>query len=702
MKYLLVSALALLSFYALNKSTAMEANYQRSNYLLTEFDDYVPVSKTGFGLSINHYVSGRISAAVAAHGGLTLVRYNGFQGINKGEVLKAAATSGFGKLARLQIIIGEDIYFPEFNQTRHFPFGFRSECVLGGVKLQHELILDQDVLLQRVKVLSNPDGLSVRARVLMHGHLWVKKPGRTISAWAQDSEGCLQALVVDDDDGQFNETKLLFGANRSLSYSRRHDGFKNYAETTVASDETIFYLAFNSDGPLEGCGERIDRKIEDYEKELGQGVRFDTGSPVVDSALSNCVPTLMNLTVPDCPGAIKASQSYWVWGWDSMVHAEAFLWSGQTEIVRDMLDFYRNYADPKLGVAHAMHSDFSFRLAMAPSAQCLYVVMLCNYYAATGDRETLERHLPFAREIVAQAGQAKSKSSALSVGLGFYPDFPQLLQQTDRDISIINNSLYLQAVESLDQVCGGYTSECEAVREAMEQVLWDDERGYWVDSVSEEDQSQRKYYPLYGQLYVSPFGAEPKAEAVEQISTFMRAHFRFEQGLYMFPPSMPGFMADGNQLGAYYPSVDRYYWNVMNRVGCSDAADEFERIVSYFWQEHSYPEGLTHETVNADPTTDNPGGKQAFTAKAWFCDAIELNLGLRVYPNGFSLNPLPSDKPFRVQNIVLRGKRISFERIAGEGAPVVSLNGETLSESFVSWDLLRETNTVSIRVRPRE
>jgi hypothetical protein len=684
------------------ESSATSNNYQRSNSMFTEYHDLVPVSKEGFGLSINHYVSGRISAAVAAHGGLTSVRYNGFQHINKGEMLSASPTSGFGKLARLQIIIGEDVYFPEFNQTEHFPFGFRSECVLGGVKLQHELILDQDVLLQRVKVLSNPEGLPVRARVLLHGHLLVQKSGRTISKWAQDAEGRLQAIVADDDDGQINETKLLIGANASLRPRTRHHGFMNYAETTDASDETIFYLAFNSDGAPEDCGERMDRKIEDYEKELSEGVRFDTGSPVVDSALSNCVPTVMNLVVADCPGAIKASQSYWVWGWDSMVHAEAFLWSGQTEIVRDMLDFYRRYADPELGVAHAMSSDFGFRLAMAPSAQCLYTVMLCNYYAATGDQETLDRHLPFAREIVAKAGQAKSANSALSTGLGFYPDFPQLLEQTDRDISIINNSLYLQAVESLDQVCGGYADESAAVRAAMEEVLWDDAQGYWVDSVSEEDQSQRHYYPLYGQLYVSPYGADPKAETVDQISHFMRTHFRFEHGLYMFPPSMPGFMADGNQLGAYYPSVDRYYWNIMNRVGCSDASDEFERIVSYFWREHTYPEGLTHETVNADPATDNPGGKQGFAAKAWFCDAIELNLGLRVYPNGFRLNPLPSEKPFRVQGIVLRGKRIDFERTASEGAPSILLNGKKLEDAFVNWDQLGESNTISIHVAPKQ
>ncbi|WP_269522732.1 hypothetical protein [Coraliomargarita parva] len=670
--------------------------------MLTEYKDLTPVSKKGFGLAINHYVSGRISAAVASHGGLTSVRYNGAQDIKKGEMLEASAISGFNKLARLQIIIDDAVYFPEFNEVQHFPFGFSAECVLGTVHLRHELVLDRDVLMQRVWVLSNPGSCSVRARLLIHGHLWVKKPGRSFTGWSLDEVGRLRSVITDEDDGQPKETELLIGASQPLRSHQCREGFKNYLETTAVSDVTVFYLAFNTAAPLEHCSERMDRKIEEYRSDLSDGLRFDTGDPVVDSALSNCVPMISNLAVGDCPGAIKASQSYWVWGWDSMVHAEAYLWSGQTEVVRNMLDFYREYADPELGVAHAMNSDFSFRLAMAPSAQCLYTVMLCNYYAATGDEATLERHLPFAREIVAQAGQVKSRHNCLSVGLGFYPDHPQELEQTGDDLSIINNSLYLQALEGLDQLCGDYGEECAAVRADMENVLWDGAQGYWIDSVSEDDLTPRQYYPLYGQLYVSPHGSEPKAESVDQIAHFLRKHFRFEQGLYMFPPSMPGFMADGNQLGAYYPSVDRYYWNIMNRVGCCEASDEFERIVSYFWREHTYPEGLTHETVNADPATDNPGGKQAFAAKGWFCDAIELNLGLKVFADGFRLNPLPCEKSFQVRNLVLRGKRIDIERVSDENGSSICLNGETLNELWVTWEQLHETNVIRLSVSPQK
>jgi hypothetical protein len=98
----------------------------------------------------------------------------------------------------------------------------------------------------------------------------------------------------------------------------------------------------------------------------------------------------------------------------------------------------------------------------------------------------------------------------------------------------------------------------------------------------------------------------------------------------MFPSDRPGFMAYGNQLGAYYPSVDRYHWNIMNLSRNSSSVTDFEHIVTSYWAGLSYSEGMTHETVNVDPTCE-PRGKQAFAAKGgvvmiwnsiWDCELV--------------------------------------------------------------------------------
>ncbi|WPJ96699.1 hypothetical protein SH580_03145 [Coraliomargarita algicola] len=666
--------------------------------MITKFNDGVPESESSFGLVLNHYASGRVWASVASHGGLAELSFQGEQDIYRGAFFRASNIAAFDKLARVQVIIDEGIYYLEFNQTKHLPFGYVSECQLGDVCLQHELVLDQGCLFQRVRVLENPQDRTVRARQLLHGHLAVQMDGRQISPWEIGSDAWLRRSVVDVVNDASAETSIIMGADQPLKTYALHYDFMYCQECTQHADEIVFFVAFNCEPQPKHYASRIDQALRNYERIMKNGVCFDTGNPILDSALNNSVPTVMSLVVEGCPGAIRASEHYWVWGWDSMVHAEALLWSGQTDVVREMLDFYRETADPERGIIHGFDSQFKLLLPMAPSAQCLYVVMLYNYFAATGDQQTLDRHLSFAREIVTQAGEACSQHNSLSAGIGFFPDYPKLLEQTKDDISLINNSLYLQALRALQALCGDYQDQCDRVCADLEEVLWDDVQGYWLDSVAESDLSPRHYYPLFGQLYVSPFGTEPRSDSVARIGRFMREHFRFARGLYMYPPTMPGFMADGNQFGAYYPAVDRYYWNIMNQCQESDAADEFESIVSSYWNEHTYPEGLTHNTLNADPTSDSPGCKQAFTAKAWFCDAIELNLGLRVFTDGFSLNPLLSPKCFQLNNLVLRGKRIDIERTSGTEETEIRLNGDLIKGDKITWGELQVENTIRIRV----
>jgi hypothetical protein len=677
--------------------------------MITQFTDNVPVAETGFGLPLTHYASGRIAAAVTDHGGICDIRYNGRQHHAKNLFFKASEVTCWDKLCRLQVVIDGEAYYPEFNRTRHYPFGFASECNLAGVELRHELVLDQDTLFQRIMVVGNPEGREVRARLLLHGHLWAQVAGRTCGQWTISPEtGHLQASVEDAEaDGSTAVTAVQVGANQKCRTSVRHETFKYYMETACPSAEIVYYMAFNPQADQDFSPQRVKAVFATYDAMLENGLHFDTGNPTLDSALANAAPMVAHLAVLDQPGAIRASQRYWIWGWDSMVHAEALLWGGHPELVRDMLDFYRETADPVKGVAHAFNSDMTYFQAarMADNAQMLYAAMLYNYLAATGDRETVERNLDFARWIQKRASDSIGSHGDLAVGFGFFPDDRWALGHNRKDLSLINNSLFYQGLRALAAVEAelGHDAESAAcletadkVRAGMESILWDSEKGYWFDSASSEDGSPRPHYPLYGQLYVSPFGAEPKAAETAAIAEFMRANFRFDWGLYMFPTWDAGFMADGNQLGAYYPPVDRYYWTIMNRDGHAEAAADFERIVTYFWARHTYPEGFTHETVNADPTLDKPGGKQAFSAKAWLCDALELHLGLKVDLQGITLTPLPGECSFRVANLILREHRIDIERSGNGAAARFSLNDSPLANGRITWEMLKSTNFIQI------
>ena len=129
----------------------------------------------------------------------------------------------------------------------------------------------------------------------------------------------------------------------------------------------------------------------------------------------------------------------------------------------------------------------------------------------------------------------------------------------------------------------------------------------------------------------------------------------------------------------------------MNKVGQPNAPELLNQIVKYFWTYHTYPEGLTHETENDDPMLDNPGGKQAFSAKSWFCSLLELNLGLAVDQHGFTLNPLAGKNNFVVRNLSLRGKKLHIIRTGTGTCQVVRMNGcEFFDKKYFRWDEFKD------------
>ncbi len=651
------------------------------------FVNQVPGTKKG--MITNHMVNGRIAAGLAPHGGIAYVNYVGKQHCGQQHIFRADYHAAFSKLLRMQVIIDDQPYYFEPNNTLYYPFGFSTECTLNGVSLRYDTVLDQDALIQRMTVVSNPEGRKVRARILQHGHLSVTNANEKIT-WEVKENGVLAGTRP---DGTVNCD--IISAQPAKAWGC-YGQFKFYAEITEASDAPIFALVFDKK-PEEladvaaNLNARMDALFAAYRDHQENGIRVTTGHEVLDSSINNIIPTLECLAIKDVPGAVRASHHYWVWGWDTMVHADAYLWAGKTEIVRDMLDFYRIHSHPERGIGHAFSTEFDIDIVMRAASQGLYVTLLHNYYAVTGDLETVQRNLPFAYKILDISSAKMHDQLTLGCGKGWIPDEPALLKQAkdNSDISLVNNSLFLQALRSIaaleralnlpgDQE---HDKLADAMQKDMETYLWDEEKHYWVENMDGKTLEKRTIYPLWAQMHVTPFALLPHGKDCKEIAEFMKKRFIFEAGLYTISPEDEAWMADGNQIGAYYPNNDRYFWNIMNAAEETGTFEDYRRIVEHYWQEHSYPEGVTHETVNADPTSDEPGCKQAFSMKAWFCDAIQLNLGLQVYLDGFTCHPLKTGTPFKVENLNLRGHKLTLERtVAGD----VLLNGKPMS-SKVTW-----------------
>jgi len=459
---------------------------------------------------------------------------------------------------------------------------------------------------------------------------------------------------------------------------------------------------------------RIDRVYADLKAKCANDARFRTGDAVVDNALDFCMPWGAAEEV-DGIGGFRASPTYWVWGWDAMVHYGVQAMTGRAAEVKRMLEFFRTIADPRQGILHAYGTCFKLgrvdvtklgstspggSISMAPHVQLFYVVLLHDYYCLTGDEEALKDLLPFAEWLVTRARSRALPGEHLCREYGFFPDNPYAVEQQKDDISLINNAIYYQGLCAYADLTGKMKDECEAVRKELAEKLWDAKEGFWSDAYDVHANVKRPHYPVYGMFYISPFAQTAEVAPWNLLADYMKRRFFNNSYLAMFSPKSVSHLADGNQLGAYYPVTDRTYWNVMNTAGRIDALKDYRTILRRHWEVLTYPEGQCSDVWNNDPAdySDELGNKQFFASKSWLADALELNLGLKWSKAGLTFHAVADGQPFTVENLTIRGKKLTV-KVTGKGAQAsYVLDGVKLADGTVRYDQLKDASLLEISV----
>lgn len=679
----------------------------------------LPYSSVGFGAFRNQYVNGCISCYVNRNGQIGEVLFHGGQNVHACRIFKMSETGVFGKLFRVQVLVDETPYRLTFAHVTHHPYGYTADCEVAGVRLGHELVLDDNVVFQRVKVLSNPLGRKVRARAVMCGHGWESRDGRTHGDFALEQErGRFTSWVQDSSENGSVKIGIAFGLSGQEAVYPLQDGRypikqkgwspqnrKFYIESKDAAAEFVFYLGFNTTDGEDLSSGRIDCVHSRFADCYAKCAKFETGDRATDSALS-CVAPVMAAHEAGRPGAYRASPHYWTWGWDAMVHADMFALAGQPDGIRRMLDFLRETAHPEGGIMHAYTYDFkgSFKGRLAPPTQPFYAMLLLNYYNLTGDRETLARCLPLARLVVDRALEMRRPGEALVRWYDMFPDNPFTVGQTKNDFSAFDNSIFYQGLKALAAMTGEkkYIEESERVRAEFERLLWDDKAGYFYDWADGDTKKGVEIYQAFNVLYISPWAFDLKGAEVKRIAAFMKRNFLANYGIRNLHWSSPAFMQDGIQQGEYFPVTERYYWNVMNRVHDLASLQDFRRIHGGYWRLMTYPEGQTLEVENADILDyyeDNPGMKQIFTAKAWLASGLELWLGLEICQDGLRFNPMNDGNPFSVRDLTVRGKKLTVTMKGWGSNATMTFNGRPC-DGFVPYSAFdRDVNILEVEVR---
>ena len=704
------------------------------------YRDNIPFVKHGLEVSQLVFSGGRAFAGVANHGGLTRLEYWGRQHFGGQRLYVGDPISDWGHLFRFCLAIDDKLYYPEFHDTLLYPFGYESRCALDGVTFRHGMYLLNDALVYTADIVRNPKRKKVAALIMHMDHTRVSRPERVWDPFAPALGGqamvrriaeryAPESKVATDPDGKAkphpvipdvqapteSETFLaVLGATPVTMPELPHELRFSFA---AARDRLNCALVFGHAGRKaflarlealrEGMRGETEALVKGYRAQLKRQPRVATGRPAVDSCLANAQPLLDSMRVKDIPGGMRASSTnYWIWGWDSIVFAEAYPLASDPGALMDRLDFYERTAHPQAGIFHQWMMNEKPRLAMAPAAQTLYAVMLYRAAAATGDLAELERFQPFARRVMRRAAETEAGDSGLLRGVSLFMDHPQFLGQDGNDISVFNNSIYYQALRAMAALAGArgradeaadYAAKAERFLENWPK-LFDEEKGYFYDSIAADTFQPRKHYPAYAVLWLTPFAADLVRPWERRIAAFMRENFTAGSVHRMLPRWDTRYLYSLNESASYMPVAENFYREMMRRGRHAGELRAFLDYMAWNWDRRGVPEGLLVACENAGATPTNPGNNQAFCIQAWVSLFYQVVCGMEFDLDGIRFSPSDPGQDIAIRNLVLRGKRLDIA-ISGRGWRIGSLqcNGRPVDAPYaIAWADLRRANTIVI------
>jgi hypothetical protein len=688
------------------------------------FDGVSPVAPKGLGgLVRDLFGHGRINAAVGYNGCLVNISYSGNQHLGGFNLFTAGLETAWYKLFRVYINIGGENYYPTLHNTQLHPFGYESHDQLPGVAIDHDMLLLEDALVQRVHVAKNPKKLPIRMGMLHQESVtavgqsnreWsdmVFEPKHNAFIWSSTDINPKPFPREEESLAQRGNTPELWDSPRSVTWIglgsdlkiKTHCGYharsKHYLSTSpMKQQDGAFYLVFATSRPalvkrLKQLSKTVykecDKLIGDYHSRLAMRPRIDVGNPILNSAFNQYPEVVEKMKLPDRPGASRATLAgYFVWGWDGMMPLLSSPLANEPEHSANNLRFFQETRDSRFGLPHSFSTGFKLKLKGPFPSQAQYIAGLYLYTSITGDLSVAREVFPTCKYILEQSRKDIIKDSGLVLGPALWPDFPEAMEENGDDISSMNNSMLYQGLRSMEYIAvklghaklaADYRAWAVKLRKSFVKYLYDQKHGYFISSCSSINFKPRKHYCAQAIFWLTPFARELVSHAPGRIASFMDKHLRSAKCLLTLPHWDTAWMADGNQLGSSYPAADSFYLGVHKVVGDDYGIKAWLGDVEWFWRHHTAPEAFTPEAENEDSFgPDNWGGKQAQSVTTWYAGLYTGLAGLDFDHEGLTLTPWGT-MPVDIRGLKLHGVSVDF-KIRGEGKHIGSLklNGKSL------------------------
>ncbi len=394
----------------------------------------------------------------------------------------------------------------------------------------------------------------------------------------------------------------------------------------------------------------------------------------------------------DIAGAVRAKTThYWYWGWDSMIANKGTLacWK-DTETVKSMLYLYKESAHPEKGIGHWFRFDNSIKQYMALAAQGFYISLFGDYIDYTQDMDTLKEIYPFAKRIFERILSTESKVKGLFIGSSLFPDFPECLHETGRDLSLFNNTVAYNAVRQMEVLASLYgdtqtaqiaKETAKATEENLFPLFYDERQGYFVMSVDADTLEKRDCYSICGYFWDSRYHEDLLGKYADKCMRFVKEYGVGKLAFRSYPLFDSTYDSDANQLHTTWGAVEEVILRLAKYADESKIIEQWIKKVGLWTDNLTCPEGDSYEFETTEVVFDRwnsePGTWQAYTIRKWYELAIGVVCGITIDIGGIEFS-VPHCT-YSIGNIWVKDYEL-FIKTQGEGEHVsaIKLNGKLI------------------------
>lgn len=681
----------------------------------------------------------RVSAFASQRtGGINQIDYHGKQPVSR----NAKIFQRDDGVLLFSVVVEEDGSYQEYPLTFDFiqlyPFGFKNSFTVSGYECVLEMVLYRKMLAFRVgvkkkepklrtvsfKVRLNEASLSTevhgnrkweQAHIREDGTVLFRATNKvTVKEWTEKMGAYLvneewQRRIFKKGTGQLRSryersNLLLFDATICAVIGGHHftsveerEGWIEFSsvERTVANSTVPipFVVAF---GDTEDEAERNHRiacnehriitasQRKRYEKLQRNAPRLRLEPYPEIEELFRVTPQIVESAKIPEKGVTRACQSsyYWVWGWDNLATGNEISKWGDSSFLRKMAAFFSTHRALDGSTPHRYDRDFKpLQVVGFGCIDFLYVSLLMNLYANTGDKEVLESFYPTIKIIFTKLAK-QSDAKGFYKTLGMYPDFPRRLGRNERSYVAMEIGTWYCTCRMVEEIAvllddARVAKQARTLHQRIQssfcKAFFDEDVAFLADSIDTDSRRRQETYPLFSLMFLhSALGFSLLGDRMKTMADFVAKNFLVEHGLALLP-QWDRHAGSEISTSSWYPHWDIYAIKLLRRAGDSNGLLRWLGLVQDCYRRLGYcPEfvSLKPEDIHPERRWLHHGSPWNLNcATGWYKAMVEGVVGIESDFGG--LTYLPCRLPFPIELQGLHFRRTLWNiKITGEGSKV--------------------------------